>query len=209
MFITRVSLRRYPAPNIIHGIIAAAFPGRRSDIVNENLWRVDNLGERRILLIVSVNSPDLQKITSEMGAKNIAANQNGENDKPDKTIDYQPFLTQLRNDQVWNFRLCANPVEHKKEGPAGKRGKILALHSVPEQLEWLDRQGTKYGFSITSSSVIGDSWIVFGNVRIRSITFDGILHVTDADAFRIALSRGIGRGKAYGCGLLTVAKVQI
>lgn len=46
--------------------------------------------------------------------------------------------------------------------------------------------------------------------RGRSITlvraqYDGVLKVTDADALRQALTCGIGHGKAFGCGLLTVA----
>ena len=35
--------------------------------------------------------------------------------------------------------------------------------------------------------------------------YDGVLKVTDADALRHALTCGIGHGKAFGCGLLTLA----
>ena len=37
-------------------------------------------------------------------------------------------------------------------------------------------------------------------------TFEGVLEVTDPDALRRALTHGIGRGKAYGCGLMTLAR---
>ncbi|MBR7005526.1 MAG: type I-E CRISPR-associated protein Cas6/Cse3/CasE [Candidatus Methanomethylophilaceae archaeon] len=33
-----------------------------------------------------------------------------------------------------------------------------------------------------------------------------MLKVTDADRFRESMVNGIGRAKAYGCGMLTVAK---
>jgi CRISPR system Cascade subunit CasE len=40
----------------------------------------------------------------------------------------------------------------------------------------------------------------FGNVL-----FDGRLQVTDAEVFRRTLTQGIGSGKAFGFGLLSVA----
>ncbi len=39
-----------------------------------------------------------------------------------------------------------------------------------------------------------------------AVTFEGILEVTDAEKFRESLRQGIGTGKAYGFGLLSVAK---
>lgn len=46
-------------------------------------------------------------------------------------------------------------------------------------------------------------------IKGRTITllraqYDGVLHVIDADALRRALVCGIGHGKAFGCGLLTL-----
>jgi CRISPR system Cascade subunit CasE len=37
------------------------------------------------------------------------------------------------------------------------------------------------------------------------VVFEGRLRVTDAEAFRRALAAGIGSGKAFGFGLLSVA----
>ncbi|TDD69375.1 type I-E CRISPR-associated protein Cas6/Cse3/CasE, partial [Actinomadura rubrisoli] len=44
-----------------------------------------------------------------------------------------------------------------------------------------------------------------GRVTLVAVTFDGRLHITDPDAFRVTLTRGLGRAKAYGCGLMTLA----
>ncbi|WP_016906473.1 type I-E CRISPR-associated protein Cas6/Cse3/CasE [Streptomyces xiaopingdaonensis] len=44
-----------------------------------------------------------------------------------------------------------------------------------------------------------------GAVTLVTVAFSGRLEVTDPDALRNALTQGIGRGKAYGCGLLTLA----
>ena len=44
-------------------------------------------------------------------------------------------------------------------------------------------------------------------VSLLSVTFEGMLTVTDVELFRRALTEGIGRGKAYGMGMLTVMRV--
>ena len=44
-------------------------------------------------------------------------------------------------------------------------------------------------------------------VPVVTATFDGRLTVTDPEALRQALTSGIGRAKAYGCGLMTLAPV--
>lgn len=42
-------------------------------------------------------------------------------------------------------------------------------------------------------------------VTVVTVTFDGRLEITDPDAMRRTLTQGIGRARAYGCGLLTLA----
>ena len=41
-------------------------------------------------------------------------------------------------------------------------------------------------------------------MSILGATFEGILTVTDPELFCRALTEGIGRGKAYGMGMMTV-----
>ncbi|MCI5760847.1 MAG: type I-E CRISPR-associated protein Cas6/Cse3/CasE, partial [Ligilactobacillus agilis] len=41
-------------------------------------------------------------------------------------------------------------------------------------------------------------------VNLSKATFEGVLTVTDLEAFKKTLTRGIGREKAYGMGMLTV-----
>ncbi|MER5450539.1 type I-E CRISPR-associated protein Cas6/Cse3/CasE [Streptomyces sp. NPDC002766] len=42
-------------------------------------------------------------------------------------------------------------------------------------------------------------------VSLVTVTFDGRLEITDPQLLRRALTQGIGKAKAYGCGLLTLA----
>jgi len=206
MYMSRVMLKRVPSPDVVHRVIAGAFQGKRSEEANEYPWRIDRLGDSSALIIVSADIPEIGHIIREIGV----------DDARNKTLDYAPFLERIESGKNWRFRICANPVEHKKSA-AVSRGKVYALRFVPEQLAWLDRQGVKHGFVVKGCDVIGDEWRIISKketnndkntVRIRAITFDGILTITGTEAFREALTKGIGRGKAYGCGLLTIAGAQ-
>lgn len=46
------------------------------------------------------------------------------------------------------------------------------------------------------------------NVNISMARFRGELEITDTEQLRDTLINGMGRGKAYGCGLLTLAPLQ-
>ncbi|MFJ7239043.1 type I-E CRISPR-associated protein Cas6/Cse3/CasE [Streptomyces olivaceus] len=45
-------------------------------------------------------------------------------------------------------------------------------------------------------------------VTVVIVTFEGRLEVTDPEALRRTLTQGIGRARAYGCGLLTLAPLD-
>jgi CRISPR system Cascade subunit CasE len=47
-----------------------------------------------------------------------------------------------------------------------------------------------------------------GEVQFTSVTFDGRLRVSNPDVFRRTLTHGLGKSKAYGCGLMTLAPVR-
>ncbi|MFD9070500.1 type I-E CRISPR-associated protein Cas6/Cse3/CasE [Streptomyces lasiicapitis] len=45
-------------------------------------------------------------------------------------------------------------------------------------------------------------------VQFTRATFDGRLCITDVEAFRRTLTHGLGKAKAYGCGLMTLAPIR-
>lgn len=110
------------------------------------------------------------------------------------------------------FRLLANPTKSIKEGLDKKsRGKRVQLVKEADLLEWLSRQGERWGFSVESVTCSGTRDLRFRKKRgqtpvvLGTCTFEGLLVVNDAPAFRAALQQGLGRGKAFGLGLLSVA----
>jgi CRISPR system Cascade subunit CasE len=167
---------------------------------------LDSLSGQLYLLCLSPEPPQFTAFAAQFGFA----------DQPGEFYDYTPFLRRLQVGQQWQFRLCANPVLAVKQSEAGQRGKLRA-HVTPQQQEqWLLMKAEKCGFSLAAGQfrVIGDSWRRFSKggsnktITLHTVSFDGLLTITDLPLFLAALTEGIGRGKAYGCGLLTLARMR-
>ena len=82
-----------------------------------------------------------------------------------------------------------------------------------EQLAWLRRRGVTGGFDLLSATVRQEGMMVSSKhegertwqLGLYSVLFEGYLRVTSPVAFIELLGRGIGSGKAFGFGLLSVA----
>lgn len=110
------------------------------------------------------------------------------------------------------FRLRANPTVKKKvEGKHnGRREGVL---SEQAQLAWLMRKAEAGGFRILSCVVIDEKQLEVrkpGGQRLsfRSVLFEGTIEVVEPNAFLNTIEHGIGPGKAFGFGLLSVAPVE-
>ena len=193
----RKTMYALSSPSIFHGAVESAFQGERK----RNLWRIDCLHGTTYLMILSDEEPDLTKAVQEFGVDGSSW----------ESRDYTPLLERITKDSVWQFRLCANPTY--SESREGKRGKVHAHRTPEHQTEWLIHQGEKHGFKVTedSFSVTESRWYHFTKengsgkeVKLLSVTYEGILTVTDEELFREVLKQGLGREKAYGMGMMTV-----
>jgi len=118
-----------------------------------------------------------------------------------------------------------------REREDGKRiGKRVELTSEEERIAWLRRRGKEHdGFALIDVRLSGPGEGAGGPRppvpatradpadRLRSFDhkltfatalFEGVLEVTDAAALRGALAAGIGPGRAFGCGLLSLAPLN-
>ena len=133
--------------------------------------------------------------------------------------EVKPFAPDLAHGQRLRFRLLANPTVKKKLA-GSKNGRRLGLASRVDQLAWLGRKAALGGFSVEDDSTTVLPGFVYFNKgnhpdgsgqrhasRLRSVRYDGWLEVTNAELFRETLAHGIGSGKAFGFGLLSVARV--
>jgi CRISPR system Cascade subunit CasE len=66
------------------------------------------------------------------------------------------------------------------------------------QFELIDREYKRFNRRSESEERVDKIVLNIG-------TFGGVLRISDLDEFKRSLSNGIGRAKAYGCGLLTIA----
>lgn len=126
------------------------------------------------------------------------------------------------------FRLAANPTRKvdTKSGANGERrnGRRVPLWGEESQIDWLGRKGLEGGFRLLSARarpgrgggllapsgrVVGDLEAgKRGGLTFGAVLFEGVLEVTDPVAFAKSLVEGIGPGKAYGFGLLSIAPLR-
>ena len=82
--------------------------------------------------------------------------------------------------------------------------------------EWLADRAGAAGFSVGRDSLnIQPGYIDVKKGagghghRLRSVHYEGILEVTDCETLLKTLVRGIGPGKAFGFGLISVAPINL
>lgn len=212
--------RLVSSPYRMHAAVEHAFPpeATRSGDEGRILWRLDSSVRNRdalYLYVVSPERPDFTHIVEQAGWPEASTWE---------TKDYTPLLQKIEEGQVWNFRLKANTVRKaavdKGRNPRGGVVGTLQGHVTPEQkVEWLAQRAEPHGFSLVHLPE-GDVAVRVsqsrkeqfshgsGQVTLSTAVFDGILQVENAEQFRQTLCHGVGRGKSFGCGLLTVAPVS-
>jgi CRISPR system Cascade subunit CasE len=75
---------------------------------------------------------------------------------------------------------------------------------------WLEKKAEKNGFKLLSVTAEGYQQHHFKKrgIKISTLDFNGVLEVTDPGIFiQEALYKGIGPAKAFGCGLLSLARI--
>ncbi|NTU86398.1 MAG: type I-E CRISPR-associated protein Cas6/Cse3/CasE, partial [Chloroflexales bacterium] len=129
------------------------------------------------------------------------------------------------------FRLRANPTKTLSDRTPGREnrllGKRVALLREEEQLAWLGRKGLQHGFRLLTTELHPEVAAVQVAAQATergrrpahdgartmplcfgAVLFSGHLEVIDAERFREALAGGIGSGKAFGFGLLSVSSLS-
>ena len=215
MFLSRVELNEYrrdtmraiESPQVMHAAVMASFGAFDSNDDDRVLWRLDRLGNALYLLVQSRRRPDFTHIVEQFGRP--AAGQTWD------TLEYDHFLDSIAEGSVWRFRLRANPT-HSVMEEGSSRGKVCHHVTAEQQMMWLKSKAERCGFTIESDYPSIGADIVQREVRrfkrggktvtLSTVTFEGVLQVTDAELFRKSMAEGIGRAKAYGCGLLTVIR---
>ncbi|MFF7155702.1 type I-E CRISPR-associated protein Cas6/Cse3/CasE [Streptomyces sp. NPDC008139] len=212
------------SPHRMHAAVAMAFPElpTRDGSGPRVLWRVDrNSAAEVVLFVVSPTRPDLTHLVEQAGWPAAS-------DTPGwQTYDYGAFLDRLSVGSTWTFRLTANPVHSIRRTDDEPRKRTAHLTARYQKAWLLERQASS-GFAVVEKAPVA-RLLEYGDelqlvlrdkrdlrfakaaerrtVSLTSVTYDGRLTVTDPDALRRTLTQGLGKAKAYGCGLMTLAPV--
>lgn len=127
------------------------------------------------------------------------------------------LLAALQTGTQIAYRITANTskrLPREYVGSEGKPGQVIALRSPVAIQAWWQQRAASNGLQITSAATT-----THDDIRARRLPgtphaqhsasqFDGQATVTDPEAVAQAIRKGIGRGKSFGCGLLSVALIQ-
>ncbi|MFJ8271637.1 type I-E CRISPR-associated protein Cas6/Cse3/CasE [Streptomyces sp. NPDC094154] len=106
----------------------------------------------------------------------------------------------LKRQETCGFRVLEKP-DAMRLLPSGTTHTKQLHHGDRYELTVRDQRALTFDNSRTTAPQGGRR----APVSLVTVTFDGRLDVTDPQLLRRALTQGIGKAKAYGCGLLTLA----
>jgi CRISPR system Cascade subunit CasE len=160
------------------------------------LYRLDETDTTSTLL-VQANRLDPTRIPAGYGQADVKS--------------LAPMFTALRKGLAVRYRIVLNPAKRERLPleAKGKRGRIVPLSGADADQWWL-RRAADSGLQIhvltpTNISPIRSRRQDAAGMRHSLIRYDGTATVTDPDALIEAVLAGIGRGKPYGAGLLSLA----
>lgn len=208
----------------LHRTLLSAFPQAPTEAARNHfglLYRPEALSSEPSLirvLVQSVYEPDWSRLPRGYLAHAMHSQANPSVRRIDG--DY----AQLVVGQQLRFRLRANPTKRLSSRNTQRTdrllGKRIALLKEEEQQAWLQRKGELHGFRlltlqshpdvldlrITAQEGVRGRRVAMG-LSFGAVLFEGYLEITDLAAFIHSLQQGIGSGKAFGFGLLSIASV--
>lgn len=208
------------SPYRVHAAVEQAFAPSavREDERGRILWRLDEVPgneHEAWLYVVSPDRPDFTHICDQVASTASPAW---------VTKDYDPVLDRVSEGRLWQFRLKANPVrkvliDKGRRERAGVVGTLQGHVTEAQQRAWLMDRAEAHGFRIAQTEEGFEQLVVSHRRRERfkrqdnvvtltTAQYDGILEVTDAEAFRRTLGFGLGRARGFGCGLMTIAPLR-
>ena len=186
-------------PYEIHRAIWRLFP-EDADAERDYLFRVEQSGQQQAeVLLQSCREPNERNVP---GIKLLAK---------------RGYPLDLKVGQRLRFLLIANPVKtiNDENGRLNAKGEVkkcrVPLINEEEWRVWLER---KLGGCAELETLIAEKRLPL-NFRkakekrvgkIQPVSFQGVLAVQDPSAVRDLVATGIGPAKAFGCGMLSLAR---
>lgn len=147
-------------------------------------------------------------------------------------VQSKAFHPDLTEGETLAFRLRANPtvarrvesakrsprsdvlMAAKKPFPPGQRTSAECISAMDDAArEWLASRAERFGFNLTAKPEVSAyrQHVVYkpgrrDAIRFSSVDYEGLLKVIDPERLVETLAQGMGRAKAFGCGLLLVRR---
>lgn len=183
--------------NGLHKRLMAAFPNGYTEARKDMniLFRVETNAGRVVIYVQSGVEPAWE----QLDVRSFAA--------PPLSKNIGPTITNLKAGQLCSFRLRANPTKRISNGTnASKR---LGLLREDDQISWLHKKASTGGFELVAVKVSPEGFLKTKDHKtFLSVLFDGTLKIVDPECFVNTLQKGVGAGKAYGFGLMSLAPVK-
>ncbi|MBI4851270.1 MAG: type I-E CRISPR-associated protein Cas6/Cse3/CasE [Acidobacteria bacterium] len=215
----------------LHCTILRAFPqidktpnlGARAQFGLLYRLEINNHTGEVVILVQSHTIPNWEALPKGYLAENLEAQNPA--CKPVAEV-----FKQLKTGMRLVFRLRANPtrkIETKSKASGQKsNGKRIELQKESEQIDWLKRKAKIGGFrllslksetnlfNLDSQPIAKDIGWRGNNNELQKLTFgavlfQGVLEITNTEVFQQTLCNGIGSGKSYGFGLLSIASANV
>ncbi len=195
MFLTRMALdvnrqetqELLADPGRMQREVRAAFAGGNM----QPLFRMEEIGSRTWLVVLSRLRPSLYAAHERYGYLGVFPSW--------ETFDFDETLELAENGTTWNFFLSASARGISPEADPALLEERLLIH-------WLEQQSGPAGFEMRSCRVVRAEWLQAGDAFMQVVEFEGVLTVTDQEAFTWAVSTGIGNARENGAGLMTIAR---
>lgn len=238
MFLTKIDLdparrlaRKYlGSPQVMHAVVLRATGGDDGDGPGRVLWRADRGPATTTLYLLSPSEPDCTQIVAEAGAagtRSLTLDYSPFLATLDAgqvwafRLTANPSYSAPRGPEVRGKRYGHVTVEQQRRWLI-ERTPRYGFELVPVSGAAADSAATSADADAVAASasvvVVRRERPVFrrrnpdrdrrDRVTINRTVYEGAARVTDPDALRRALVAGIGRSKAYGCGLMTLARVR-
>lgn len=195
------------------------------DVADRVLWRLEVQPHRAAVIVLTRSRPSWEHMVERAGWPGV--------DEPQALVrPYNGLLDSIARGRQFALLVKANPTSSTKhpQAPSAVQKERLAEHSRPRgvrvphrtvehQLAWFRDRIERWGFTpltdehdVPAVRLVARDRMSFKKkptddhrVTLQTATYSALVAIDDPDAARRSLLDGVGPGKAYGLGLITLA----
>lgn len=179
----------------IHAALNRCFPESEEVRI---IWRLDVTSTTPVIYMVSDSMPDCEGIVEQYCWRNLPYADSVQ------TAPYDNFVNSIKNGQRFRFRCGFNPSIRSH-----RTAKVHPVTDAETQELLIKKTNGCFRIEKCQDSSEGVSFTKGTGKHRHTVNFkysvvEGYMTVLDAEKFKTYLINGIGREKAYGCGLMSV-----